>query len=194
MKRVPTTVVALVGEQAPEAARDLGSATNVRAVTPDAAQGPLERAVAAWREAVSAHTTYLVHDADPLAAVADAWIAFYGRTGVRGDLEVAIAETLARWRADAIELPDYYLVLDPDTMDETRRHWFLGHLRDHAPHRVAPVTATPSALRRELGRLRAGRWWPELDRLLDDVERRVPDEVRLPQEEDEEEPAEHLIR
>lgn len=160
---------------------------NVRAVTPDAAHGPLERAVDAWREAAATHAPYLVHDADPLSAVADAWVDFYDRTGVRGDLEVAISETLARWRAGSLELPDYYLVLEPETMGDTRRHWFLGHLRDHAPHRVAPATATSADLRRRLGRLRTGRWWPELDRLLADVERRVPDEVRLadPEEDDE---------
>lgn len=179
MKRVPTTVVALVGEQATAAARELGEAANVRAVSPEADTDPLDRAVAVWREAAGTHAPYLVHDADPLSAVADAWVAFYDRTGVRGDLEIAIAETLARWRAGSLELPDYYLVLDPEELGDTRRHWFLGHLRDHAPHRVAPAAAAPAALRRELGRLRAGRWWPELDRLLADTDRRVPDEVRL---------------
>jgi hypothetical protein len=38
-----------------------------------------------------------------------------GRFGPTGELEVAVAETLQRWRARAIELPDYDLVLNPET-------------------------------------------------------------------------------
>jgi hypothetical protein len=119
------------------------------------------------------------HDADPLAGVVAAWVAFYDRAGVRGDLEVAVTETVARWRAGSLELPDYYLVLDPEELAATRRHWFLGYLRDRAPHRVVPAAASPAGLRREVGRLRAGRWWPDLDELLDEVLREVPEAVRL---------------
>jgi hypothetical protein len=95
----------------------------------------------------------------------------------RGDLEVAIAETLQRWRARAIELPDYYLVLDPDTWEATRRHFYLGVLHRAAPSRVVPVIGTPERVGAQLGGLRSGRWWPDVDRLLDGIDRVVPDRV-----------------
>lgn len=182
MRRVPTTVVALVGARAHAAVGDLRDAANVRAVAPEPHDPPLVRAVAAWREAARTHRTYLAHDADPLDAVARAWTAFYDRTGVRGDLEVAVSDALARWRAGSIELPDYYIVLDPDEMPTTRRHWFLGYLHERAPARVVPVRARRAEIRATLGRLRAGRWWPDLDDLLAALERSVPDRVGTPAE------------
>ena len=86
-----------------------------------------------------AHSPYLVHDADPLAAVGDAWVRRYDEQGPIGELEVAVAETLARWRVGSIELPDYYLVLDAEAWGATRRHWYLGVLHGAAPARVVPV-------------------------------------------------------
>ncbi len=45
--------------------------------------------------------------------------------------------------------------------------------------RVVPVVRHPESIVRALATLRPGRWWPLLDRLLDGVERRVPDQVGL---------------
>ena len=89
-----------------------------------------------------------------------------------------MADTLTRWRARTIELPDYYLVLDPESWAPTRRHWYLGVLARSAPARVVP--ADPSSAGRvqaAIATLASGRWWPELDRLLADVDRVVPDRV-----------------
>jgi hypothetical protein len=36
---------------------------------------------------------YLVHDADPLALVADAWVRRYDQQGPAGELEVAVRDT-----------------------------------------------------------------------------------------------------
>ncbi|MGH3666480.1 MAG: hypothetical protein ACRDU8_10415 [Egibacteraceae bacterium] len=177
MQRVSTTVIALVGEDAGECAALLGAAANVRAVTPDDADPPLDRAVHAWREAVKAHIPFLVHDADPLAAVADAWVRWYDQQGVAGDLEVAVSDALARWRARALELPDYYLVLDAESLPPTQRHWYLGFLHRSAPHRVVPAAAQADDIARRVASLRAGRWWPDLDRLLDGLDRVVPDRL-----------------
>lgn len=99
---------------------------------------PLERAATAWQAATGTHLPYLVHDADPLAAVADAWVRRYDEQGPAGELEVAVADTLARWRARTIELPDYYLLLDPEALAPTGRHWYLGLLARSAPARVVP--------------------------------------------------------
>ena len=96
------------------------------------------RSTARWRDVGGGdapHTPYLVHDADPLAAVADAWVRYYDEQGPIGELEVAVAETLARWRVGSIELPDYYLVLDAESWGATRRHWYLGVLHGAAPAR-----------------------------------------------------------
>ena len=176
MQRIATTVVALVGPDAADRAREVGTAANVLAVVPDD-EAPLDRAAAAWKGVASTSRTYAVHDADPLAAVAADWVALYDGTGKRGELETSVAETVARWRARTIELPDYYLVLDAEDMPPTLRHWYLGVLRDAAPARVVPVTGTAGAVDRALTRLPAGRWWPDLPDLLSGIDHVVPDAV-----------------
>jgi len=176
MQRISTTVVALVGPEASRRAQEVGRAGNVRAVVPDD-QPPLERAAVAWADATATSRTYTVHDADPLRTVVTDWAALYDGTGQRGALETAVAETVARWRARAIELPDYYLVLDADRLPATVRHWYLGVLRAAAPARVVPVDGTAAAVERALTRLPAGRWWPDMPDLLDGIDRVVPDAV-----------------
>jgi hypothetical protein len=175
-QRTGTTVVTVVGDDAAGCVRRLGEAVNVVPVSVDVDDPPLDRAVATWAEATRAHTPYLVHDADPLATVADAWVRHFDEQGPIGELEVAVAETLARWRVGSIELPDYYLVLDAETWGPTRRHWYLGVLHRAAPARVVPVT-DPDAAARTLPRLGAGAWWPDLDDLLGGIERIVPDQL-----------------
>jgi len=175
-QRTGTTVVAIVGTGAADCVRRLGEATNVVAVSVDADDPPLDRAVATWSQATRAHAPYLVHDADPLSAVADAWVRHFDEEGPIGELEVAVAETLERWRVGSIELPDYYLVLDAEAWGATRRHWFLGLLHQAAPARVVPVP-DPDAASRMLPRLGAGAWWPDLDDLLGGIEQAVPDQL-----------------
>src|SRR5439155_24443796 len=170
------TVVAGVGGGGAECVERLGHAVNVVPVEIDADDPPLDRAVAAWAEATRAHSPYLVHDADPLAAVAEAWVRRFDEQGPIGELEVAVAETLARWRVGSIELPDYYLVLDAESWAATRRHWYLGVLHAAAPARVVPVP-DPDAAARMLPRLGAGAWWPDVDDLLGGIERVVPDQL-----------------
>jgi len=112
--------------------------------------------------------------------VAAAWARLFDGTGMVGELEVARAAVVQRWRAGAFDLPDFYVLLDPDGWDPTVRHWYLGVLTGAAPSRVIPVRGTdevPAALRR----LPAGRWWPELGRLLEGVERQVPDALVTPE-------------
>ena len=120
------------------------------------------------------HSPYSVHDADPLAVVADAWVRRFDEQGPVGELEVAVRETLARWRVGSIELPDYYLVLDAERWGATRRHWFLGVLHHAAPARIVPVPDAHAA-GAALGHLTTGRWWPDVDALLDGVDQVVPD-------------------
>jgi len=131
----------------------------------------------AVRRVFGAHTTYVVHDDDPLAAVADGWVRLFEESGPIGELEVAVAETVARWRAGTAELPDYYLVAGVDTLTDTRRHWYFGVLRDAAARRVVPVDPDAGAVLGALEALAPGPWWPPVDRLLDGIERRAPDLV-----------------
>jgi hypothetical protein len=175
-RRTSTTVVAVVGTNAGDCVERLGVATNVVPVHVDEDDPPLDRAVAAWAEAVRSHSPYLVHDADPLAAVADAWVRRFDEAGPIGELEVAVSETLARWRVGSIELPDYYLVLDAESWAPTRRHWYLGVLHIAAPARVVPVP-DPDTAARMLPRLGTGARWPDLDELLGGIEQVVPDQL-----------------
>lgn len=179
MKQIPTTVVAVIGTHARRIVEAVGSAPNVHAVIAEG-DAPLDRAVDAWRDVSRTKRTYALHDADPLEAVVEAWVRLYDGVGGRGELEVAVAETRARWRAGSLELPDYYVVLDAAELSPTRRHWYLGHLHAAAPRRVVPVDARSQAVQGALPRLKAGRWWPELTDLVDDLDRVVPDAVVPP--------------
>jgi hypothetical protein len=181
VQRSAATVVALVGSGAAGLVPGLARAGRVRAVVVDPALPPLERAVAAQERASGAGATLAVHDADPLAAVVEAWVRLYDSTGAAGELEVAREAVIGRWRARAVDRPDYYLLLDPDAWDRTRRHWYLGVLSAAAPSRVLPLRAADE-VSAALRRLPAGRWWPPLPRLLDAIERQVPDRLVTPDE------------
>jgi len=89
--------------------------------------------------------------------VVDAWVRLFDESGPVGELEVASSETLARWRSGALELPDYFLVLDPELLSATRRHWYLGVLHAASRHRVVPAPA--GSIATVLGSLASGRWW-----------------------------------
>ncbi|MGD9796598.1 MAG: hypothetical protein AB7H43_03765 [Acidimicrobiia bacterium] len=175
MLSLNTTVVAVIapGEAAP---LDGLRAGNVRVVRADPDAPPLDRALAAWREASGTSAPYVVHDADPLAWVAEAWIRRFDGAGAAGELEVAVSETLARWRARSLDLPDYYLLVDPEGLGVTRRHWYLGVLGAAAAARVVPARPAVGLLD-QLGALPPGPWWPDLDRLVADLDRVVPDQV-----------------
>ncbi|MEO3870999.1 hypothetical protein ABGB18_19495 [Nonomuraea sp. B12E4] len=174
MRRLSSTVVVVAGDGAADVVAGLSGLHNVRAI-PRGERGPAEVMEIAGRSSA----TYVVHDADPLAEVAAAWTAFFDGTGVTGALEVAVETALGELRADRLVLPDYYLVLDPDGMATTVRHWWLGVLAGAAPARVVPVQAATVA--EELGRLAAGRWWPaDLEGWLRGLPRVVPDQAGLP--------------
>jgi len=146
MQRSTVTVVCLVGE------------------VPDALQGVL-----------GTHNTYTLTADDPLGAVADAWVRLFEDGGPIGELEVATADAVARWRARSAELPDYYLVTGVDGLSDTRRHWYFGVLHDAAPRRVVPVAADAGRVLDALEGLAPTPWWPPLDRMLGGIEHRAPE-------------------
>lgn len=182
MRKLSTTVLAVVGTEAEACVRWFADAANVTVAVGDAEQPPLRRAQQVWARTVRSAARFTMHDADPLQPVADAWAEQFDGGGIRGDLEVARTEVESRWRADSIGLPDYYLVLEPEELPPGRKHWYLGVLHRAAPHRVVPVAAEPHAVADAIGRLGAGRWWPELPTILDDLERQLPDQLMVADE------------
>jgi hypothetical protein len=162
-----------------KAVASLSGKANVALHNSDLSAPEIERATATWEAARRAHAPYFVHDADPLAWVREAWAARFEGTGEVGDLEVAVQGTLARWRAGALALPDYYLLCSPDDWPPAWRHWYFGFLGAACPLRVV-VAGSHADLAKALGALPAGRWWPGMDELLARVENVVPDQVRLP--------------
>lgn len=81
--------------------------------------------------------------------------------------------------ARSLELPDYYLLVDAEALPPTLRHWYLGVLAVTAAHRIVVVGPDPVEAVGAVRELTAGRWWPQLDALLADVDRRVPDALSL---------------
>lgn len=178
MQRISTTVVALVGADEVTTS-SIRQKDNVALCQPDPSAAALDRAVTAWELARRTRIPYFVHDADPLVVVANAWAAYFEGTGPLGELEVAVAETVARWRAGSLELPDYYVVSSPEEWPPVRWDWHLGVLAGTNPVRVATVTE-PADLVRVLAALPAARWWPPLDELLAGIERALPERAGLP--------------
>jgi hypothetical protein len=174
MQRSSATVVCVIGTDAAGLLRGI-SAANVSVASIAADLDPLERAQAATTSATRVTSRYFVHDADPLASIANAWTRLFDGEGPIGEVEVAVSATLSRARAGSLELPDYYVVTEADTMAPTRRHWFFGVLHGAAPQRVVPAGHGPHDVLDALGTLRPGRWWPPLDELLDRIEQRAPE-------------------
>ena len=163
----------MVGERATDVLVHLDPAPNVRVFRTEAlGQGGdvLGAAVEASRAASGTQLPFFAFDADPLDLVAEAWVRRFDvdSPGPAGELEVAVAETLARWRAGSVDLPDFYLLTDVEALAQLQRHWYLGLLGAAAPQRIVLGGDSPIAT---LRRLPAGPWWPELDHLLEGVDR-----------------------
>ncbi|WP_116951704.1 hypothetical protein [Jiangella endophytica] len=201
MARPNSTVVVIVGDESSRVVAGLDGLANVRAVARaggdlarpagrglDVAGGhrhsprtPGDDADQRVRAAVArSHAAYVVHDVDPLAAVGAAWAGFFDRTAPAGTLEVAVEAALRSLRTEATALPDYYVVLDPDALPETRRHWWFGVLAGASPNRVVPAAADVATVRDAIAGLRSGRWWPDPpDEWLHGLGRVVPDRAVL---------------
>ncbi|KAA9150635.1 hypothetical protein FPZ12_040735 [Amycolatopsis acidicola] len=175
MARPNSTVVVVAGETAAEVVPRLDVLANVRA-----AAVPDDDAA---RELVAhSHAAYVVHDADPLSGLAAAWAGFFDGAGTPGTLEVTVEATLSRLRTGALTLPDYYVLLDPESLAATERHWWLGVLAGVSPSRVIPAAPHAAAVAEVLSRLPSGRWWPDPpEEWLRALPRTVPDSVALPQ-------------
>jgi len=167
------TVVALVGGEMPELIDELGALRNVDAFSV-ASSGEDEAALRISRSQAS----YVVSDADPLAHVAAAWVEFYDDRITLETLLYEAETAAAALRAGRAQLPDYYLVVDPDAVEGTWRHWWFGALAAKAPTRVLPVAPSSSEVRRQLRHLPTARPWPaEFAAWLTRVHFEVPDRL-----------------
>lgn len=168
MQRLPTTVVAVVGSHARDALEATPTGMNLRIVQ------PTDDPVAAWGEVKRSRRPFTLIGDDPLGEVAAAWQRLFEERTATGALEVAVSETTGRVRAGSVDLPDFYLVAGDAP-------FHLSALAPSAPNRVVPVDGD---LGRAVSRLRAGRWWPPIDTLLDRLDHRLPDVFTTPEDRD----------
>lgn len=177
-----STTLVVVGAEAPAAIQPLTRLANVRAASfhdvPDASDADVVR----W----SAHSAepYVVHDRDPLGHVATAWVEFFDEQITLGVLELEIDRAVEAAERHLIAVPDYYVVIHPETLPVTWRHWWLGVIATASPARVIPWPApdpdrADESLVRLLRRLPTGRAWPDVESWLPTVVSQVPDRVGL---------------
>jgi hypothetical protein len=188
MRRESSTVVVLVGEigdgllaglaRSPgvSVARAAGNADPARDDAGGAAARPgWESGARALREAARHRSMYVIVPDDPLADMAAAWRAMWeapAGPGGAAAFEEHAAQALAAWRDRRFELPDYYLVVPPAQGTTAGPDLYLGPLRAVRPRRVALAATADGAaqvagVRRALGALGHGPWWPPLDELVD---------------------------
>lgn len=166
------TVISVVGESADSVIRELAVLPNVAAFHADDdadATARIGRATA----------PYVVNDSDPLAHVANAWVEFFDDRSTLGVLDVEVDSAIDALAGGRGTMPDYYLLLDPRSIEGTWKHWWLGVLAAAAPTRVLPTEADAASVRRALRALPAGRPWPDPRSWLRDVRYAVPDRVGL---------------
>lgn len=175
MEASASTTLVVVGEAATSAIHALEGFANVRAASLSDAS---DDEVARW--SASSDAPYFVHDHDPLAHVAAAWVEFFDDQSTYGVLELEIERAVEAAERHVIAVPDYYVVLHPEELPATWKHWWLGVLASASPTRVIPWPDADESLARLLRRLPTGRAWPEVESWLPGVMGAVPDLVGLP--------------
>ena len=174
MKASASTTLVVVGDEATSAIHALEGFANVRAAS---FEGASDVEVARW--SASTVAPYVVHDHDPLGHVAAAWVEFFDDQSTFGVLELEIERAVEAAERHAISVPDYYVVLHPEDMPTTWKHWWLGVLASESPTRVIPWPRGDESLARLLRRLPTGRAWPDVESWLPRVVGAVPDRVGL---------------
>ncbi|MFF2371169.1 hypothetical protein [Agromyces sp. NPDC058110] len=174
MEAPGSTTLVVVGDEASQAIRSLERLANVQAASLSEAS---DDEVARWQASSSA--PYVVHDHDPLGHVAAAWVEFFDDQSTFGVLELEIERAMDAAGRRAISVPDYYVVLHPEVLPVTWKHWWLGVLASESPTRVIPWPSADASLASLLRRLPTGRAWPEVASWLPRVPMSVPDRVGL---------------
>jgi hypothetical protein len=170
-----STTVVVVGSDAPAIIAQLGALRNVRAA---AFAGADDSEVRRWLS--HSHSPYVVHDRDPLAHVAAAWVEFFDDLASLGTLDLEVDRAVTAFGRDEQDMPDYYLVAEPEELSPTWKHWWLGVLPQAAPTRVIPWSEGGStSLARVLRTLPTSRLWPAPRTWLGGLSHQVPDRVGL---------------
>ena len=145
MEAPASTTLVVVGDEATSAIHALERYANVRAATFDDAPDDV---VTRW--SASAAEPYVVHDHDPLGHVANAWVEFFDDQSTYGVLELEIDRALDAAERHAISVPDYYVVLQPENLPVTWRHWWLGVLAADPRHaRITEAVEAVTAVMRD---------------------------------------------
>jgi hypothetical protein len=173
MGRTRGTVIAIVGSDADDVVRSLGAFPGVDSIV----LGDSEDATAA-DFVNSSSAPYVVHDADPLRHVAAAWVEFFDDRSTLGVLDMEVDAAVSQFASGEAIMPDYYIVVEPTSIEGTWRHWWLGALAKNAPMRVLPVEA--SSARRAIRSLPTSTPWPQPEGWLPALKFAVPDRVGLP--------------
>lgn len=170
------TVVALVGDGTAAVLESLADLPGV-----DALALPDDEPTLGARRIAASHAPWVVHDADPLVHVASAWVELFEERSTMGALELEVETALSRFGAGEAIMPDYYVVIDPASAEDTWRHWWCGALGHRAPRRVLPVDApavdVARAIRRLLASLPASRPWPDPVTWLPGLAFEIPDRI-----------------
>ena len=163
------TIVAVIGENSAEVIEQLSVLRGVDALQlgePDAD---------GTKRISASHAPYVVHDSDPLGHVANAWVEFFDDRSTSGALELEVDQALRAFRAGERVMPDYYVVLDPEGLESTWRHWWFGALASHGSRRVLPQPAAAGSVRRLLRQLPTGPGWADVAGWLPGLQFTVPD-------------------
>jgi hypothetical protein len=174
MEHTASTTVVIVGDEADAALRSLHGLANVQA---ESLHGLPDDEAA--RLASTAQALYLVHDRDPLEHVAGAWTEFFDDQVTLETLQLEIERAIDVLDSGDVAIPDYYVVLHPEELPMTRRHWWLGVVSSASPTRVIPWEEPDAPLTPMLRRLPTGRPWPKHGPWLRGVIGAIPDRVGL---------------
>jgi hypothetical protein len=173
-----STTIVLVGSDAPAAADALvalGRLANVRAA---ALARSSEEEASRWL--AQSYAPYVAHDRDPLVHVASAWVEFFDDLTTFDTLDLEVSRALDAFERGRLTMPDYYIVMEPEALPPTWKHWWLGVLPQAAPTRVIPWSEDgPVSLARVLRTLPTSRQWPQPGPWLHGVAHSVPDRIGL---------------
>ena len=175
MEAPGSTTLVVVGEESATAITALDGLANVESAT---FLDATDAEIAKWSATSAA--PYVVHDRDPLGHVASAWVEFFDDRATLETLQLEIALTVRAAARHEISVPDYYVVLRPETMPTTWMHWWLGVLAQASPTRVIPWPDADVPIAELLRKLPTGRAWPDVERWLPRVVTSIPDRVGLP--------------
>ncbi|GAA4684890.1 hypothetical protein [Frondihabitans cladoniiphilus] len=163
------TIVAVIGEQSAEVIEKLSVLRGVDALQLGEPDADGTRRISASRG------PYVVHDSDPLGHVAHAWVEFFDDRSTGGTLDLEVTTALAAFKAGERVMPDYYVILEPESLEPTWRHWWFGALAERAPRRVLPQPAAAGSIRRLLRQLPTGPGWSDPESWLPGLQFTIPD-------------------